>query len=158
MATKKTALERFWPKVDRSTEGCHEWTGSRTRKGYGMLSVDGKNRSVHRFAYTVTRGPIPEGLCVLHKCDNRACCNPDHLFLGTVADNNADRSRKGRTSKLGGRRGEEHGSSKLKAEDVLRIRSDPRPVRAIAPVYGVSPSLVGLIKRGERWAHLGEAA
>jgi HNH endonuclease len=76
--------------VDPET-GCHNWTGTVGRAGYGRVQV-----SAHRLAYELAHGPIPDGLLVLHKCDNPVCCNPDHLFLGTSADNMADKVRKGR--------------------------------------------------------------
>jgi hypothetical protein len=76
--------------IDPKT-GCHVWTGSKYGRGYGNLQI-----ATHRLAWELANGPIPEGLSILHRCDNPACCNPDHLFLGTQADNMADKVRKGR--------------------------------------------------------------
>jgi len=87
---------RFWAKVQK-TATCWLWTGTRTRQGYGQFAVDKRTRaSAHRMAYELTHGPIPEGLDVLHKCDNPPCCNPEHLFLGTHQDNMIDAVHKGR--------------------------------------------------------------
>lgn len=92
-----TIEERFWSKVAMIPfHGCWEWIGKPTRKGYGQLWVDGKLISAHRFAWELTHGPVADGLCVLHFCDNRSCIRVDHLFLGTIADNNSDMRRKGR--------------------------------------------------------------
>lgn len=90
-------MERFWAKVDRrGPDDCWEWTAGCNRKGYGKFSLDGATRQSHRISWELANGQIPEGLCVLHRCDNPPCCNPAHLFLGTHADNHADRSLKGR--------------------------------------------------------------
>lgn len=79
------------------TNGCIEFTGHRNNKGYGVIGIDGYSKMyAHRFTWTIHRGDIPEGQCVLHKCDNPACCNIEHLFLGTVPENNLDCRQKGR--------------------------------------------------------------
>lgn len=92
-------LKRFWSKVNKSGE-CWIWTASKRNKGYGAFvypSLDGDiiQGRAHRFSWEIHFGPIPEGLCVLHKCDIPACVNPEHLFLGTKADNNRDLYEKG---------------------------------------------------------------
>lgn len=92
---------RFWARVQKSREDkCWLWQGSVNKDGYGRLQVGprGANRmwAAHRLAYALHNGPIPDGLWVLHHCDNPPCCNPAHLFLGTLADNHADMDSKGR--------------------------------------------------------------
>lgn len=100
-------VARFWSHVDRSAgpEGCWPWTACKTIHGYGWTRTGGIGHSAHRVAYTIANGPIPDGLVVCHRCDNRPCCNPAHLWLGTSADNAADCSAKGRTA-----RGDRNGS------------------------------------------------
>lgn len=89
-----TAAERFWAKVSR-TDHCWEWVGCK-RRGYGAINVGGRTHDAHRLSYAMANGPIPQGLCVMHSCDNPGCVNPGHLRLGTLADNHADMVAKGR--------------------------------------------------------------
>ena len=92
-----TATERLTAGLVRQTNGCLEWTGGTDDKGYGTIKVNGKTVKTHRFAWILAHGPIPNGLAVLHHCDNPPCCDTDTcLFLGTTADNMADRDAKGR--------------------------------------------------------------
>lgn len=88
-------LDRFWSKVDKSGS-CWCWTAYRKPTGYGVFKYNGKLHRAHRFALEVTHGEIPEGLVVRHKCDNPSCCNPEHLEIGTQADNMRDRTERGR--------------------------------------------------------------
>ena len=87
--------KRFWSKVKR-TNNCWIWQAGLQGKGYGSFWHNGKSICAHRFAWELVKGAIPKGTCVLHKCDNSKCVNPDCLFLGSVADNNKDKSKKGR--------------------------------------------------------------
>ena len=90
------ATAHFWSRVQQPPTGCWEWTGPRVGRGYGKTTWHSRSARSHRVAWEITYGPIPTGLAVLHHCDNPLCCRPDHLFLGTLADNNRDMRSKGR--------------------------------------------------------------
>lgn len=168
---------RFWRRVNvGDATACWPWIGAKDRDGYGLFRInatdkpDGQRVCIHaqRFAWMLARGAIPDGLDVLHHCDNPPCCNDAHLFLGTNLDNVADRDRKGRTAK-----GERHGwstvpermrcvppprrcgsdnpAAKLTISAVHAIRLDQRVHRIIAVEHGVSKSLIGAIQRGDVW-------
>lgn len=90
------AKERFWAKIDTSGSGCWEWQGYTNRDGYGSFTIGGKTIRTHRAAYALVNGVIPQGLVVRHSCHNPACCNPDHLSVGTQRDNVRDMVEAGR--------------------------------------------------------------
>lgn len=146
-------IKAFWSKV-KITPGCWEWTASQITNGYGvfrMASRRGLSQYPHRFSYLLHFGAFPEHLHVLHKCDNRLCVNPDHLFLGTHQDNVRDMVSKGRNFKS---RGESNPGAKLTKEQVQLIRQDSRTQVAIAKEYGISQPQVSYIKSGKQWTHL----
>ena len=143
-------LEERLAYYSRDAEGgCKVWTGYRNPKGYGTMSFIKRCDYAHRWAYRSAHGAIPAGLCVCHRCDNPGCINPDHLFLGTKAENNADMQAKGRAAA-----GERNGLAKLTEAEAKAILMDHRRHRVIADEYGVSDSLVCMIKRRKVWAHL----
>lgn len=150
--------ERFWSKVKKAPgDGCWEWTGSGPDTGYGNIHVGGRNELTHRYSWALANGEIPRGLCVLHRCDNRKCVRPSHLFLGSKKDNTRDMFFKGRERNLGILKGQDHGGAKLTTEDVLRIReAAARGATHVsqAAEYGVDASLIGLIVRRKAWRHI----
>lgn len=153
--------ERFWARVERrGPDECWPWKGYRSpratrRLEYGIFTyAKSKRVRAHRLAFELSKGPIPAGQCVCHSCDVPWCCNPAHLWLGTVADNNLDRHIKGRTVLRGKSprlAGEAHPAAKITAQDASAIRADARSVRVIARDFGLSPSTVSRIKRGLAW-------
>jgi hypothetical protein len=133
---------------------CLEWQRCRNPKGYGRINVDGKILLAHRLAWQVFEGEIPKGMHVLHRCDNPACCNPAHLFLGTAKDNMRDRDEKGRREPP---KGSKHGRAKLNETDIpgiFRLRREGRSQREIAGVFGVTHQLIALVLRRKRWKHV----
>jgi len=147
----KSASERFQENYTiNENSGCWEWNGSLDTLGYGRIYANSKRVQAHRFSFELHRDPIPEGLIVCHRCDNRKCVNPKHLFLGTNADNVADRDAKGRQA-----RGERVTESKLTADEVRAIRSASGiSQRALAKQYGVSPTQIKDIQLSRYWKHL----
>jgi hypothetical protein len=147
-----SALERFWSYVKvAGVDECWEWVGYRTRNGYGKLRVVEKLVSAHRMAWEIANGPIPEGpgyhgTCVRHRCDNRACCNPAHLLLGTHKQNMADAKERRRRAD-----GERHYRSKLTSADVVDIRQSVSSTADIADRLGVSPATVWQVRDGRTW-------
>lgn len=98
-APERPALaERLWGNVEKDANGCWNWRGARYRKGYGRISIDGRQVAAHRTAYRLAHGEIPDGLVVRHRCDNPPCINPDHLEVGTAADNSRDMVERGRSA------------------------------------------------------------
>ncbi len=161
---RRPLLQRFTENViiDESTE-CWNWTAAKFSNGYGAIRNDGRQCRAHRVSLELHRGPIPSGLCVCHHCDNPGCVNPEHLFLGTQADNVADKIAKGRQVNLRGAAvsnpGTANGNAKLAESDVAAIRSAIGvSQRKLAARFGVGRTQIRRILAGESWAHLLGAA
>jgi len=161
--------ERFWNKVKQSTpNNCWLWVASKTG-GYGRFRIDGKVRKAHRVSWEIHNGSIPNGLCVLHNCDNPPCVNPGHLWLGTQEENILDMKRKGRGRGPTGKnqwtnlfpeklaKGYKHRYSVLTESDVLAIRSADRYrgyQRDLARKYRVPQGNISKIVNYKSWKHL----
>lgn len=144
MTERRNVLQALAERLQRrlvvGANGCIEWTGARTASGYGRIGRGRRGEGwthAHRAAWEVAHGPIPEGLCVLHRCDNPPCCNPEHLFLGSLEDNSRDMVTKGR-----GRKqipaGEAHPDARLTDADVAELR-------------GLAPSVGNYAELGRRF-------
>ena len=168
-------LPWFMSQIEATDSGCWLWVGTKTRAGYGSPRIEGKHRRAHRVVYEMIVGPIPEGLSVLHKCDVRNCCNPDHLYVGTQADNMRDMQLRGRNGHYThpeatprGRRhghythpesyrGERNGKAKLTEDQVRITRMAAKQgitQRTLAQHFGVSqPTIYSIIHR-KTWTYL----
>lgn len=146
--------ERLLAKIVIDSGGCWKWTAGAFDSGYGAISVGGKMRKAHRVAYEAFVGTIPLGMCVCHRCDTPCCINPDHLFLGSHADNTADMLAK-----------ERHGLAKLTAQQVVVVRQflsrhKPRPGVRAGPVpflarwFGVSMETIRAARSRRTWRHV----
>jgi hypothetical protein len=168
---RASAEERFWARVER-TDTCWLWRGHLTRLGYGGLWVNYKYWSAHRYAWTLTRGAIPDRKHVCHSCDVRNCVNPEHLWLGTHSDNMRDMHAKGRASDnrgranpLAGHPGESNCKAKLTEADVQWIRANyyrggyrnPLGQAGMARRFDVTVSTIHGVVTGRTWkgAHAG---
>lgn len=155
---------RFWNNVNKNGPvpphcpeigQCWVWLDPKHIKGYGQFYVNGRTMYVHRHSWELHYDKIPEGLYVLHRCDNRACVNPEHLFLGTNDDNMLDMVMKDRQVK-----GEEHPGSKLTEEDVLEIRRrhikgcSESGARPLGKIYKVCHTIILDIVNNKTWTHL----
>lgn len=151
-------LVRFWRKVVK-TDTCWLFTArSRNGFGHGRFYVPGRGMVVaSRYSWEIHNGPIPDGLFVLHHCDNPPCVRPDHLFVGTKKDNNTDMWAKGRGSHDTGGRGERNNTARLTDGDVRDIRrrhEGGEGVVALSRSYGVHRETIGRIFRGTTWTHI----
>lgn len=156
---RRSVILRFWDKVDQPYvgHGCWQWLAGKDKDGYGNLALPGRRGGsirAHRFSWVLHYGSIPEGMLVLHKCDNPSCVNPVHLFLGTYHDNYHDMKTKKRWRPGGCRPGEDHPLAKLCEKDVKRIRSSKLSGPELARQLGVRKQTISSVRRKETWKHI----
>ena len=153
---------RFWSKVDKRSESeCWNWVAKSLNQGYGYFRIGGRKgryELAHRVAYRYTKGPIPKGegyhgAVIMHTCDNRLCCNPSHLRLGTQSDNVRDMDKKGRRVTVC-KAGEGHHMTTVTEQDIRDIRNSPLSGSVLGLKYGYSRSAINSIKRGDTWKHV----
>ncbi len=145
-----TVEDRFWKAVrPQSDGGCWLWHGPRDEAGYARMRIGKRKARMHRWSYERFNGPIPEGMFVCHRCDVPGCVNPAHLFLGTMADNVADKVAKRRQAV-----GRQSPHAKLTEADILAIREANDTHRSLGRRYGVTHGIIGKIKRREDWKHV----
>ena len=161
MSKIREPIDRFMDKVQIVAEsGCWIWTGSVLKSGYGSFNCgDAANSTTaHRWAYRHFKGEIPDGMFVCHTCDVRCCVNPEHLFVGTHADNMGDAARKGRTNRKPKYWGEKQHLSKLTEEKVREIRKEHSGAygdgKRLAERFGVSISAISAVVKNRTWKHV----
>ena len=151
---RKHITERFWSKVSISAESeCWEWQGAKTSGGYGCILIDGKAKTAHRIAFLLHYHHLPD-LDICHSCDNRACCNPHHLWAGTESDNMRDMVEKGRSLH---RHGSQNPFSRFTEETVLEIRrlvASGMKQADVGRKFGVSKGQVSKIILRQSWKHI----
>jgi hypothetical protein len=150
----------FWSKVTKSTfDACWPWTGAMSKtNGYGVLKWNTKRYKAHQIAWKIYFGAVPvepnpsyHGICVLHKCDNPSCCNPNHLFIGTQTDNIKDMIIKRRRRSYIGERNPSAVLSRHQVIEIKQLLENKTPTRAIAARYHVGNTTICHIKYGETW-------
>jgi len=154
MRKNKTLDERFLNKIFKDiNSGCWIWEGRRNIGGYGIVYFKYKHFLAHRVSWEVYNGSIPEGLCVCHNCDNPSCVNPYHLFIGTRADNNKDKTIKGRCYHPINQSGENSSTAKLNNDTVRKIRAEHcgRNGKILANKYGVCQATISEIINNKKW-------
>ena len=153
MRPRTNPVDRFLSKVKVAGENdCWEYSGSLNSTGRGAFSIGRKNIKAHRFAYELANGKIPSGMCVCHHCDNGKCCNPKHLFLGTMKDNVADMIKKGRKVIRFGENDPKHRLKELEVLEIVRLYKTGKVTQfKIADMFRINRSTVEGILRGDIW-------
>lgn len=151
--------KRFWSKVKiGNPDECWNWIPKVNRYGYGQFLIHGHHHSAARFAYELTNGPLPKELLACHKCNNRACCNPSHIYAGTQKENIQDCKQAGHFHDLIHKRGIEHHNAKLTEDDIRQIRDAYANGIAtelqLAKRFNVTRANIYLIVRRKHWTHL----
>jgi hypothetical protein len=152
-----TLEERFWKyALSEPNSGCWIWIGSLARSGYGQIqnSKTRQPETAHTLSWRINCGPIPDDVHVLHQCDQRWCCNPDHLFLGTNTDNIHDAQCKGRLRGRNVAKGEESGLAKLTSVAVREIRASEETLAVLAKRFGVTMALISAVRHRKIWKHI----
>jgi predicted DNA-binding protein YlxM (UPF0122 family) len=153
--TEQKKVNDIFGNIKVSAGLCLEWQGQKNSQGYGYVGYSGKTRRVNRLVYELVFGEIPDGMFVCHTCDNPSCINPQHLFLGTPADNIQDMYNKNRQNDNKNMpSGERHHNSKLKNSDIPKIRrllKSGRTQQNIADVFSVSQTTIYEIAAGRTW-------
>lgn len=149
----ESIISRFSRKIDRpDTRGCWNWKRAKNKKGYGVFRTADGTVLAHRLQWMMTNGRIPEGIKVLHTCDNPACVNPAHLFLGTDDDNSKDMIKKGRQ-----RKGSSHGRCKLNEDQVRQIRfmhQNGARQKELVQKFGVAQQTISHVLCHDYWKHI----
>jgi hypothetical protein len=147
---------RFWSKV-RKLDGCWEWTGYRTKNGYGKIGLGERSKGVgsaHRVSWCIHYGQIPEGLIVMHRCDNPGCVNPEHLLLGTQYNNLADMRLKDRQAR--GEKVPQHVLTEAQVAEIKILLAQGRTQQFIADMFGVARWTIGKIAGGLSWVRVSQ--
>ena len=144
--------DRFRSYVQKGPR-CWEWTGYRNAKGYGVINIRGRRVMAHRYAYELI-AEIPDGMFVLHHCDNPGCVKFKHLFLGTLAENNADMTEKGRRAPMPHLQGSRNRAAKIDEEAARAILQSVESGPVLAARYGVTRTTICSIRKGRLWAHV----
>jgi hypothetical protein len=165
MGKKSPLADRLWRKVEK-TNTCWNWTANKNNKGYGLIRAGGTKAKMlaHRASYMLAHGDLPDDKCVLHKCDNPACVNPEHLFLGSKKDNYNDMVSKGRrvivvnpTNRPPHKIGSSHGNSLLTEQQVKEIRNKVKSGidrATVAAEYGIKKATLQHIVTLRSWKHV----
>lgn len=133
---------------------CWGWSGTKNKSKYGIFVVRKKKHLAHRWAYQYFIGQIPDGLWILHRCDNPECTNPKHLYAGTPLDNTRDAIARGRFKFPPSNKGELHHSARLKSKEILQIRESPSSYSELSKIYGVRECTIIAIKKRKIWKHI----